>query len=158
MEIEGGTVIYGVHLNSSGLGFCRVDDAIKGARDLEEKATALGLDADAKAIDKAIKSVRSAMKAARAIPALKRRGKKRCAARARARRPRARSPARGGGRQSRQERFVAGDFNTPLQESGRAARSSMKTPAMMGCATKLDAGACKGKDGFDDTYACSPGG
>lgn len=65
VELEGGTVVYGVHFNSSGLGFCRLDDAIKGARDLASKAKGLGLDGDATAIEKAISSVRSAMAAAR---------------------------------------------------------------------------------------------
>ena len=27
LRVEGGTVIYGVHLNSSGLGFCRAENA-----------------------------------------------------------------------------------------------------------------------------------
>lgn len=50
--------------------------------------------------------------------------------------------------------FVAGDFNTPLQEVCKAGEKlGDDAEPMVGCATKLDASACAGRDGFDDTYA-----
>ena len=50
--------------------------------------------------------------------------------------------------------FVAGDFNTPLQEVCKSGEKlNEDAEPMMGCATKLEASMCKGKDGFDDTYA-----
>lgn len=154
VELEGGIVVYGVHLNSSGLGFCRLDDAVKGAKDLQEKAEALGLDADAKAIEKAIKSVRTGMKAARdpGIEATKQEA---------LRRARSREAAAGAiALLARQDLdagksvFVAGDFNTPLQEVCKTGEKlSEDAEPLMGCGTKLEASACRGKDGFDDTYA-----
>jgi hypothetical protein len=154
VEMEGGIVVYGVHLNSSGLGFCRVEDAIKGARDLQEKAEALGLDADAKAIEKAIKSVRSGMKSARnpGIEATKQET---------LRRARSREAAAGAiavlaaeDISAGKSVFVAGDFNTPLQEACKSGEKlNEDAEPLMGCATKLEASMCKGKDGFDDTYA-----
>ena len=154
VELDGGIVVYGVHLNSSGLGFCRVDDAIKGAKDLQQKAEALGLDADAKAIEKAIKSVRTGMRAARdpGIEATKQEA---------LRRARSREAAAGAiALLARQDLdagksiFVAGDFNTPLQEVCKTGEKlSEDAEPLMGCTTKLEASACRGKDGFDDTYA-----
>ena len=50
--------------------------------------------------------------------------------------------------------FVAGDFNTPLQEVCKTGEKlSEDAEPLMGCTTKLEASACRGKDGFDDTYA-----
>jgi endonuclease/exonuclease/phosphatase family metal-dependent hydrolase len=154
VELEGGTVIYGVHLNSSGLGFCRLDDAIKGARDLRNKAEALGLDAEAKAIEKAISAVRSSIPTARnpGIEATKqealRRARSREAAAGAIAMLAARDIAAG------KSVFIAGDFNTPLQEVCKAGEKLEEdAEPLIGCATKLGANACNERDGFDDTYA-----
>ncbi|MFZ0854885.1 MAG: endonuclease/exonuclease/phosphatase family protein [Hyphomicrobiaceae bacterium] len=154
VEIEGGIVIYGVHLNSSGLGFCRIEDAIKGARDLVERARALELDTEAKAIEKAINAVRAAMTKAKnpGIEATKQEALRR----ARSREAAAGAIAQLAANDTKVGKsvFVAGDFNTPLYEACKTGdRLDQDTEPMMGCATKLDASACSGKDGFDDTYA-----
>jgi hypothetical protein len=57
VELEGGRVVYGVHLNSSGLSFCRLDDQKEQAENLAKTAQALGLETEAAAIRDAVARV-----------------------------------------------------------------------------------------------------
>ena len=154
VEIEGNTVIYGVHLNSSGLGFCRLDDAMKGAAELRRKAEALGLSAEAQNIQAAMDRVRQEIGRARdpGIHATKQEA---------LRRVRTREAAAGAvaalaavDQRAGKTVFVAGDFNTPLNEPCKTGkRLEEDFEPMLGCATRLDPASCGTRDGFDDTYA-----
>ena len=50
--------------------------------------------------------------------------------------------------------FVAGDFNTPLDEPCKTGtKLDEDFEPMMGCATRIEPTSCGTKDGFDDTFA-----
>lgn len=154
IELEGDTVIYAVHLNSSGLSFCRLGDALSGAAELKKRAEGLGLDAQATAVQAAMDSVKSAIGNAKKPgvedtrqEALKRARSREAAAAAIA--VMADADVNAG-----KSVFVAGDFNTPLVEPCKTGKSlSEDFEPMMGCETAIDAASCGGQDGFDDTYA-----
>src|SRR5262249_27857245 len=64
VELQGGIVMYGVHLNSSGLGFCRLDDQKTQAENLAKTAEALGLTTEAAAIRNAVDRVKAEIRRA----------------------------------------------------------------------------------------------
>jgi len=154
VEIEGNTVIYGVHLNSSGLGFCRLDDAMRGAAELRRKAEALGLTGEAQNIQAAMDRVRQEIGRARdpGIEATRQEAIRRARTREAAAGAVAALAAvdQGAGKTV----FVAGDFNTPLNEPCKTGKKLDEDfEPMIGCATRLDPASCGTRDGFDDTYA-----
>ena len=154
VEIEGNMVIYGVHFNSSGLGFCRLGDAMKGAGELRRKAEALGLTGEARDIQAAMDRVRQEIGRARdpGVEATKQEA---------LRRWRSREAAAGAvaalaaaDQSAGKTVFVAGDFNTPLNEACKTGKKLEEDfEPMMGCATRLEPTSCGTRDGFDDTYA-----
>jgi hypothetical protein len=122
VAFDDGFVIYALHLNSSRLGFCRLEDAMKGARELRDRAKALRLAEDAKAIARAMEQVRSAIGRACSpgIEATKQEA---------LRRARSREAAAGAiallaaaDLKAGKSVFAAGDFNTPLQEACRTGK------------------------------------
>ena len=154
VELEGSVVIYGVHLNSSGLGFCRLEDAMKGASELRRKAVGLGLNGEAEAVQAAMDRVRKEMGRARnpGIEATKQEALRRARTREAAARAVAVLAAKD--REAGKQVFVAGDFNTPLDEPCKTGKKLDEDfEPMTGCATRIDPASCGSKDGFDDTYA-----
>ena len=154
VEIEGDVIIYGVHLNSSGLGFCRLQDAMKGAQELRTKALGLGLNSDADAIKRAMDNVRKEIKKAEnpGVDATKDEALRR----ARSREAAAGAVAALAAKDVRAGKsvFVAGDFNTPLNQpcvTGKKLDEDFEP--MIGCRTKIEATACGNRDGYDDTFA-----
>ena len=154
VELEGGIVVYGVHLNSSGLGFCRLEDAMKGGSELRRKAVDLGLIGEAEAVQAAMDRVRKEMGRARnpGIEATKQEAMRRARTREAAAGAVAALAAKD--RAAQKQVFVAGDFNTPLDEPCKTGKKLDEDfEPMMGCATRIEPASCGSKDGFDDTYA-----
>ncbi|TSD82826.1 hypothetical protein FFK22_041060 [Mycobacterium sp. KBS0706] len=151
VELEGGVVVYGVHLNSSGLGFCRPSEGVQG---LIKAANALGLVAKAIAVENAEKAVRQAMPKARnpGIAATT----DEALDRARSREAslgvvaeRASADVAAG-----KSVFVAGDFNTPFVEKCKTGKKLGEDfRPLVGCSTGLTPETCGTTDGFDDSYA-----
>jgi hypothetical protein len=144
-----------VHLNSSGLGFCRLDDAMKGSNELRQRARSLGLSDDDVAVQQAMQHVRQEIARARdpGIEATKQEA---------LRRARSREAAAGAIALLSQADvsagktvYVAGDFNTPLEEpckTGSKIEEDFDPPAI-GCNTSLTPASRGTRDGFDDTFA-----
>ncbi len=116
LELQGGVVVYGVHLNSSGLGFCRLDDQKTQAENLAKTADALGLSTEASAVRNAVDRVKAEIGRAESpgieatsAETFRRAATREAAAAAIVRL--AESDVANGKRV-----FVGGDFNTPLQE------------------------------------------
>jgi hypothetical protein len=154
VELEGGTVIYGVHFNSSGLGFCRLDDQTKQSENLAKTAEALGLTTEATAIRDAVARVEDGIAeaknpgvAATAAEAFQRASTREAAAAAIAQLAEV-DVASG------KTVFVGGDFNTPLNEPCKTGTDLAEDfQPLLGCNTGITPATCDQVDGFDDTIA-----
>jgi len=153
VALAGGRIVYGVHLNSSGIGFCRTSDLYTGARKLKQTAEGLGLTQHAKAVEAALEAIKKSMSTARkpGIEATKQEVQ---------RRARSREAAAGvlvslAAQDAKTNTiYVAGDFNTPLDEPCKTG-SDLKVDfePLVGCDTGITPDTCGAIDGFDDTYA-----
>jgi len=154
VELEGDVVVYGVHLNSSGLGFCRTDGFKDGATELMSKAEAFGLQDEAARV----KALRDALFAK--MPLARNPGieatKKDALDRARSREAAAGAIAKLAAADIKQGKtvLVAGDFNTPLVEKCKTGKKIGEDfEPMVGCSTGQTPTNCGQIDGFDDTFS-----
>jgi hypothetical protein len=153
VELQGGIVMYGVHLNSSGLGFCRLDDQKTQAENLAKTAEALGLTTEAAAVRHAVDRVKAEIRHAEdpgieatSNEAFRRAATREAAAAAIVRL--AESDVANG-----KTVFVGGDFNTPLMEKCKTGSNLMEDfHPVLGCRTSTP-DTCGAIDGFDDTFA-----
>jgi hypothetical protein len=154
LELQGGIVVYGVHLNSSGLGFCRLDDQKSQAENLAKTAEALGLTTEAADVRHAVDRVKAEIGRAEnpgieatSAKAFRRAATREAAAAAIVRL--AESDVANG-----KTVFVGGDFNTPLQEKCKTGRNLVEDfQPVLGCKTFMTPDTCGTTDGFDDTIA-----
>jgi hypothetical protein len=154
VELAGGTVVYGVHLNSSGLGFCRLENFARGASEMKKKAEALGLADEAAQVEKARKAILAKMPAARS-PGVEA-TRQDALGRARSREAVAGALAKLAAIDIKAGKtvFAAGDFNTPLFEACKTGKKLGEDfEPLVGCDTGQTPATCGATDGFDDTYA-----
>ncbi len=154
VELGDGTVIYGVHLNSSGLGTCRAYLAVKDSRNLQRLAGALGLASHVSALIAAQKAVTKAVSempkegvAATVEETLQRAASRESTAAAIS--MLAKTDVAAG-----KSVFVAGDFNTPLKEGCKTGVHLLSDHRpQVGCTRGFIDTSCKAKDGYDETIA-----
>ncbi len=154
VELEGGMVIYGVHLNSSGLGFCRLDDFRKGVAELQAKAAALDLPDEVGRIEAAKSAILAKMPSARS-PGIEE-TRQETLRRARSREAAAGAIAKLAAVDVAADKavLVAGDFNTPFFEKCKTGHKIDEDFApLVGCDTRQMPTTCGATDGFDDTFA-----
>ncbi|WP_440658728.1 endonuclease/exonuclease/phosphatase family protein [Ensifer adhaerens] len=158
VELGDGTVVYGVHLASSGLATCRAFDTATSARDLEQLARSFGLDEDAAAVGRARDAVLAFHRAIpdTGIPATVNETLKR--AKQREAGAGAVSALASADVAAAKSVYIAGDFNTPLNEPCKTGSKLGEDFApQIGCKPGVTPNTCGPTDGYDDTFAILTG-
>lgn len=154
VELADGTVVYGVHLKSSGLAACRAWQAPRSVYSVEQLARSFGLDTHADAIEAAAEAVAEYGKTISPDGDAATNDETLASAAKREAELAALAVIAKADVDDNRSVYVAGDFNTALNEPCKTGIDlSVDSTPQVGCKRRPHPESCGEVDGFDDSLA-----